>query len=277
MSKRKKCRKAPRICPHCGNTVSGSRCHSPVCVQLRIVQPMIAKDWTMWTMPALLARMVGKAIVKQGVKDGDKPFAQIGERLHKWTNQACDESQQFKVSPQYAIAQQTKYDREVVKIWPHKSNIELAHIADVLQLLVADVIQHFKAKGYSDKQLKCWNWTEAALTALQRHYDEDEILKHCDRIEQDYTAFKLALWNESTALKKPALKMWNVSDRFAVAAYAKDEALKIVKKHYGLIKLSASRLVPEAKIEYNGKVTTYGMLLELFACPGIVADMREAA
>ena len=274
--KKRALRKQEHECPHCGAMKTGRRCHSPACVALRNTPTKYASNWQRWGFVGLLTRRVSLAVIAQARKDGDKKFGEIGERAHRWTNQACDEAQQFPVSVQYATAQQTRYDREVVKIWPSKSNIHLAHLVEVSLRLIHDLIDHFKAQGFTPVQLKSWNWAEAAFKKLQDYYTADEMIEHCERAEQDYTAFSVSLLGMTPEKEKP-LFMWSVSERFAVAAHNKDEAEKIVHKHYGLTGLKATQVVPTTKIMFNGQWTTYGALLELFNVPGIVADMKEAA
>lgn len=272
----KKKNQQPHPCPHCGATKTGRRCHSPACTILRNTPPKNAGLWTPWVMTALLTRMIGNAVIEDGKKDNDTAFTAIGERLFKWADKAAEEGKQFGVPVQYAQAQITKFDRAVNEIWPSNRKMLDVNFAEVLQLLVHDIIKYFTAKGYTPEQLKSWNWTEAALTALQKYYEADDLLKHFDSIEQDHAAFRRAFWNDTPTKSKPLI-MWSVGGRFAVAAHDKYEAAAIVRKHYGLKGLKTKRLVLTTKVHFDGKETTYGALLDLFGVAGIVADFQEAA
>lgn len=273
---KKKRKQRTRRCPHCGAMKKGGKCHSPECVYLRVTPPKNAGLWTPWAMTSLLARMVGKAIAEEGEQTDNSTFVSIGNRIFKWADKAAGEAKQFGIPIQYAQAQINKYDRAVDRIWPANQYLAPIQLVETLQMLVHDIIRGFSERGYTPEQLHCWNWTEAALTALQKYYEADDLMQHLDRIDHAYTSFRAEFWND-TPKKEIPLLMWNVGERFAVAAHNKEAALAIVKKHYGFTNLKASRLVLESKVTFDGKETTYGMLLDLFQVPGIVADFQEAA
>lgn len=273
---RKKKNQQPHPCPHCGATKTGRRCHSPACVALRNTPTKYAADWQRWAFPGLLARMIGKNVIAQGRRDNDQTLIKIGERVYRWTNEACDLARQFPVSTEYATAQQTRFDRETDKIWDANKPLDLARITNVLEILVADVKEYFTGKGFTPLQLRCWNFTEGALKALQAYFNTEDVIDQCDKIEEDYKAFRVNVLGITEKKEKPLL-MWSVGGRFAVAAHDRYEAAAIVRKHYGLKGLKTKRVVPTTKVKFNGETTTYGLLLDLFEVPGIVADFQEAA
>lgn len=266
--------KQKKRCPNCGHNYKGKRCHSPICAQLRALPTGRVRDWKIWTAVALLAGILGSAVMKQAEKDKDVKTMAIGVRIHKWGVKALEAGKRFGVPIQYAEAEDRRFDKQLHQVWPQNAPLHVFHAADTLLALVSDVKERFSGE-YEAKDMSCWNWMEVALLSLQKDYDH-EFMEHVDKVDQDYKAFRALFWGEKQE-KAKRLKMFDVGGRFAVAAHTKSEAKEIVRLNSGLNKLKVRGLVDTAKVEFNGEMTSCGILLELFESPGLVAVMREVA
>ncbi|MBI9110022.1 hypothetical protein [Maridesulfovibrio ferrireducens] len=264
--------KPKKKCPLCSANYSGKRCRSQVCSMLRALPTGRVRDWKIWTSIALLSGIVGVAVEKQGEIDQDAKTVDIGKRIHRWAITALEEGKRFGVPLQYAELEDRRFDAQIKQIWASDTKLHILHAADTLKALVSDVKDRFSPEFTSEK-MACWNWLECALTALMKDSDSD-ILEYADQIFADYQAFHAAFWGEKSP-KKRQLRMYDIGERFAVAAHSKAEALEIVRMNSGLINLPVKGMVESAKVEFEGRSTTYGCLLELFKAPGLVAVMRE--
>ena len=266
--------KQKKRCPNCGHNYSGKRCRSEVCSQLRALPTGRVRDWKIWCSVALLAGILGGAVMKQAESDGDTKVKAVGVRINKWGIKALEAGKRFRVPIQYADYEDRRFDKMLYQVWPRTESLHIFHAADTLLALVADVKDRFSSE-YEPKDMACWNWLELALFSLQKDYDH-EFMEHVEKIDRDYKAFRALFWGEKPE-KVKRLKMFDVGGRFAVAAHTKSEAKEIVRLNSGLNRLRVRGLVDTAKVEFNGEMTSCGILLELFESPGLVAVMREVA
>ncbi len=264
--------KQKKKCPVCGATYKNKRCRSEFCTLNRIYPQGKIKNWRIWVSVALLCGQIGSCARSQGAIDEDNNLKKIGGRLYRHGCEAVNQGIQFEVPRQYAQSQNNHFNRLLDRVWPKSKPLSVFHATETLLCLIDDTKEYFLEHGYTMYDLARFNWLECALVKIQRDYDYDP-LDYLDSYD-DYLAFRADFWSESKP-KQARLKAYEIGDRFAIAAYSRREARKILRDNTGLIGLPITGKPKEARIEFNGATTTYGALLNLFNTPGIMAVIKE--
>lgn len=265
--------KFKKTCPICGKIYTGKKCKSKECALFKMIKPQVIRSWQICNGVALLAGLVGTAIQTQGIMDNDKAIADRGDKVVRWSLEGIQMARVFGVPASYREKQEPLFNANLNSIWPKDEPPHALRATDTVLSLIHDTIERF-APMFSPQEMRCWNYLEYHFTQFIEASDAD-ILDHANQINADYLAFHRFFWDEKETAKRK-LKMYEVG-RMTVAAYSKGEARELVRLNSGLINQPVKHLVDTAKVNYNGKDTPCGMLLELFDAPGLIATIKEAA
>jgi hypothetical protein len=205
--------------------------------------------------PSSLALIIGAAVEAQ---HEDKAARDAGHRIAKWHDKVMAATREIhQVTMDFVNTQRRFVERLLATTWGEGKPSHIVRVADATQRLMLDTISHLEDKGVPTEKIAPWRWQECALNALLRLFDADG--EQIDAAEEDYFTLYAAIWGEREPVR-PVVKLYELGERFVVAAYGRQDARDIIRREYGLVRLDVTGCADGAKIYYGDAETTYGEL-----------------
>lgn len=269
--KRKKVRRVQVVCRTCGRKKwKGKPCRSHICTYMRNLTPRQRRMWRILTVPPALALIVGDCLVKQ--HGSDRELRELGERVLKWTDVIFDTVRDgFLISPEFITGQRPWLFGLLDRAWPEGIPLHAGHVTEVVLSLVMDTIDHLHKEhaALDDGRIELmehgieevcapWNWLECALSTTSKILDPEQ--EGHENSLGVYELLRSEIWGEPLeGDTEPPVKLFEVGERFVVAAHSRRDAREYVQRETGLVHLEVKGCAPGAKIETE-TAETYGEL-----------------